>query len=92
MTIFAEQNTRTMANIRILHLDGRMVAIFNKGIWHRLEGVTNTEFGTALQQGDVEELSQKPEVTNGELVSFAVTIGACLVLLMCGMLLFNVGC
>ena len=81
-----------MAQIRLLHSDGRLVAVNKNGHWQRLDGVGMHEFGQALQTGDIEEITPEPEVTNRELVDFAVTIGACLVALMCGMVLFNVGC
>lgn len=81
-----------MTHIRLLHSDGRLIAVNKNGVWQRLEGVGSQEFGHALQNGDVEELIQEPDVTNRELVDFAVTIGTCIVLLFCGMFLFNVGC
>ncbi len=81
-----------MTHIRLLHSDGRLIAVNKNGYWHKLDGVGQHEFGYALQNGDVEDISPLPEVTNRELVDFAVTIGVCLVILMCGMFLFNVGC
>jgi hypothetical protein len=92
MTIFAEQNTHEMAQIRILHLDGRMVAINKNGIWHRLEAVSPKEFGIALQEGDVETLPSNEDTYHHDVVDFAVTLGACFLILICGFILFNVGC
>lgn len=81
-----------MAHIRLLHSDGRLVAVNKNGHWQRLDGVGMHEFGQALQTGDIEEIAPEPEVTNRELVDFAVTIGCSLVVLVCAMYFFNVGC
>lgn len=91
--MFAEQNTRTMTKqIRLLHLDGRMVAINKSGFWHRLEGVTQTEFGTALQEGDVEIIPAHENPVDTSTVDFAVTFSVCLLIIVCGIILFNTGC
>lgn len=81
-----------MTHIRLLHSDGRLVAVNKNGIWQRLEGVGSHEFGQALQTGHVEELVQQDELTRGEVVDFAVTLGSCLLIIICGMILFNAGC
>lgn len=74
--------------IRILHHEGRMVAISKAGTWEKLQGVTPDEFGKAIHDGTIEFL--KADVIDYSAVDLAITLAVCMATLGCGIFLYNI--
>lgn len=73
--------------VRILHHEGRMVAVCKGGVWNKIEGVTPDEFGRAIHNGTIEFLTAD-EIEYG-MVDVIYTLAVCILTLGCGIFIWN---
>lgn len=75
--------------MRILHHEGRIVAINKSGKWEPLNGVSRYEVAKAIQYGEVEDYITDTKPTQQDMIDFAIVMAGCVTILFMGMFLFG---